>query len=316
MLPSVVQKFVTDVIETFPAISGKLKSYVDELEHGGKTYGDAAERIFGLADALATSRGWEREDILDHYAEFVIEYLREQARFISTGEFSNEGRSFEDIKAEVYEDEEHMLSYMYGLLISYALFPHHYAQYRFFLDVYLPLVPKNGRCVEFGSGHGLFMAETLAHSPDRFVEGYDVSPAALQLSKDLLAASQCPPGHFLIELNDVVKKTLPADKYDAMVATGLLEHIPDPEGFLRRMRDKLASDGHFFVMLPVNVAHADHMILFHEPSDCRKLMQDTGFKLVAEEVVPTEDLPPEELKAQKVPIIYLGVFQKTEPGTA
>ncbi|MGD9713345.1 MAG: hypothetical protein AB7V46_14935, partial [Thermomicrobiales bacterium] len=228
MIPAVVSRFVADVQANFPAISGKIESYARELSADGARYQEAADHIFGLVDGIAKRRGWDRQEVLDYYADFVIEYLREQERFVSTGVFSNEGRTFEDIRAEIYDNDEHMLGYMVGLFISYVIFPHHYAQYRFYVDQFLPLIPSDGQCVEFGCGHGFFMSETLRLGPGRHVEGYDVSAAALRLAEDLLAVARVPADRTVLSLDDVVTKDLPRPVYHGMTAAGLLEHIADP----------------------------------------------------------------------------------------
>lgn len=309
-LPHQLTTFISEVKSTFPTISGKISSYVEENSSDLSVYSQSSEWIFTLAEKMSEERGWDNAQLLDFYADFVVDYLREQERFVASGVFSNAGRTFEDVRVDVYEDDEHMTSYLVGLLLSYVIFPHHYAQYRFFVDEYLPLLPDEARCVEFGCGHGLFLAETLRDTKKRVVEGYDVSPAALELAHSLLNAAGVDKSRAHLSLDDVVSNTLGSEKYDGMTAAGLLEHIENPRGFLERVREKLSDTGYFFVMLPINTAHSDHLILFDEPSDCQNLMKDGGYRLIKERIVPTEKGDWNFLKENKIPILYVGVYQK------
>src|SRR5690606_20950128 len=105
--------FARTVKTTFPVLSGKIDSYVQRLS-AEPGYYETSDHIFRVARAVCRDRGWTDDDLYGFYADFVIDYLREQQSFLSSGQFSNEGRSFDDIREEVYQDDAHMTGYMMG----------------------------------------------------------------------------------------------------------------------------------------------------------------------------------------------------------
>lgn len=140
----------------------------------------------GSARAAGPHRaGWGEDQLREYYAEFVVDYLREQSQFLHTGSYSSENRDIQAIADEVYHNDEYMRAYMMGLLASYAIFPHHHRQYRFFVDRFEPSLPNDGACIEFGVGHGMFLAHLLKKQPGRRGYGYDLSNMALTIARSV-----------------------------------------------------------------------------------------------------------------------------------
>ena len=308
--------FIRETHDRYPMISGRLSGYIDKLSSVGTEYFALAETVIDCLWEIARRRGWEADEVYDYYADFVIDFLREQDQFLKSGQYSNAAKGLAEITRDVYHDDEYMRSYMIGLLASYAIFPHHFEQLRFYRDVFEPMLDPRGDCIEFGVGHGLFMSVLLAGSQHRRGFAYDVSDEALAIAKTLLNVRGIAQDRVVIENCDVVSMDLGTRKYAAMTAAGLLEHIDNPHAFLQAVRANLLEDtGRFFVMLPINTAHTDHLILFDNVDDCRKLMTEGGFEPVEERVVPTEDLPNEELARRQVPIVYLGIYRSAGMST-
>lgn len=101
-------------------------------------------------------------------------------------------------------------------------------------------LPGRGRVLDVGTGFGHFLEALRAEGFD--AEGLESSP----LARERLAARGLR-AHAGMMPDDVV---LPAESYDAITASMVLEHVANPIGFLRRARDLLRPGGLLFVRVP------------------------------------------------------------------
>jgi 2-polyprenyl-3-methyl-5-hydroxy-6-metoxy-1,4-benzoquinol methylase len=298
-------RFCQAVHSNFPILRRTLASYISEL-YPRPGYLVQAERLMGLALQLSERIGLSYDDLLGAYAEFCIAHLREQDEFLKTGEFRNASKGFEEVRLEVYENDEYMKSYMLGHLLTCAVFPHHFEQYQFFMNRFVPSLPANATVCEFGVGHGLWITSFLAHSAGRRGFGCDISPTSLMLAQHMAEIRGIGADRINLVLADAVKHDLSGKVYDAAIASGVLEHIEDPEGFLKKIRSNLTPHtGRLFTMVPTNTALPDHLILFNEIAEIQAMYQRAGMFLDAEEVssarAPAND-------DGRIPEVHVGIF--------
>lgn|GEM_PF-6839174 len=302
---------IEEIVTIYPVFEKTLSRYVRILAGQGTSYFFAAETLVRTTLELSRMMGLTRDDLLDCYAEFCFGYLRDQETFVETGELHVVEGGFQEIKKKVYDNQEYMIQYMMGLLISYALFPHHYRQYRFFCDRFVPQVSKEGVCCEFGVGHGLWLSSLMADRDGLLGIGYDISETCLKLSDAMMRIRGIPESKYRLHLADVAALELDETGYVAMVASGLLEHIENPSAFLQSIRPHLAPEvGRLFAMAPVNTAHPDHLLVFESVDAIKDLFAGNGFRLLDESAIPTADLPDDELSRQRIPIVHLGIYAR------
>lgn len=278
-------RFCKDVHATFPVLGKTLHDYLAQLR-SKPGYAETAERLVELAFGLGERIGLTYEDVLDAYAEFCLTFLREQREFLETGAYRNAEAGFEKVKHEVYENDEYMTHYMLGHLLSCAVFPHHYEQYQFFMGCFVPATPDDARIFEFGPGHGLWISSYLAHAPGRTGQACDVSPLCVRLAQQMLPLRGISPERCALFHGDAVQHELGSEMFDAMIASGLLEHIEDPGAFLRRIRANLKPHtGRLFTMVPTNTAHPDHLVLFTRVEEIQAMYRDAGFVIEDERIL-------------------------------
>jgi ubiquinone/menaquinone biosynthesis C-methylase UbiE len=307
--PSQLDRFVADVQKTFPALAKTLSAYLGQLR-GEPGYAAAAEELVRLVFRLGECVALSYDDVLDGYADFCLTYLREQNFFLETGEYRNSSNGFEAVRCEVYENDEYMKHYMLGHMLSCAVFPHHYVQYRFFIDRFVPSISPQGTAFEFGLGHGLWLGTVLAHSPQRRGDACDISPTCIGLAEHTMRLLGISPERFRVTLADAVQFDLEGRQFDAMIASGLLEHIEDPESFLKRIRPNLRPEsGRLFTMVPTNTALPDHLVLFTEVDEIRDLYRRAGFTIV-EECVASAASTGDLSAGAPVPMVHLGILAR------
>jgi 2-polyprenyl-3-methyl-5-hydroxy-6-metoxy-1,4-benzoquinol methylase len=100
-------------------------------------------------------------------------------------------------------------------------------------------LPARGRVLDVGTGFGHFLDALRAEGFD--AEGLESSA----LARERLAARGLRAHAGMMP--DVV---LPAEGFDAITASMVLEHVADPMGFLRRARELLRPGGLLFVRVP------------------------------------------------------------------
>lgn len=162
----------------------------------------------------------------------------------------------------------------------------------------LELVPRSARCVlDIGCGAGRLGA-TLRERQSASVTGVEFDEQAAKIARSRLDKVVCGD----IETTDIDFKS---QSFDAVVCADILEHLRDPAGLLRRIREWLSPDGVLVTSLP-NVRH--HSVVrsllegnftyesaglldkthlrFFTRREMEKLLFRAGFEIVTQQIVP------------------------------
>jgi len=97
------------------------------------------------------------------------------------------------------------------------------------------LVPPPAKLLDVGCGTGVLMK--ALEQQGYTVNGIEPSPFASKFAKE--------KGHN-VQTGDFLSLDLPPDRYDAVLALEVIEHVYDPGRFLRRARQTLRSGGLFY----------------------------------------------------------------------
>ena len=89
-------------------------------------------------------------------------------------------------------------------------------------------------------------------------------------------------------LEDIAKYVPQKQKYGLFNCYGILEHIEKPKDFVLNIKKFLNNEGVIFIMLPINVPHQDHIILFEDLLSVQNFLKDCGLVMLEEEIIPTE----------------------------
>lgn len=109
----------------------------------------------------------------------------------------------------------------------------------------LALLPERGRVVEVGCGAGRFLRAVRRARPDLEVCGVDVSARALA------RAAALAPGTDLRRVEGPDAPIPAGDgEFDAALALDVLEHVSDPDGFLRELARVVAPGGALHLHVP------------------------------------------------------------------
>lgn len=209
------------------------------------------------------------------YANFALDAIRLQNVFVKTRDYAV--KSYAQAAEQVYHNDEYMLNlYLPGILLSHYLWPHHYRQHKFFEHTFLPdVVRQGGVFADVGIGTGFFSLKMLRGAPNVLGRGFDISPGARTHALSLVQSFGLAD-RYDVQLQDVVQNT-PESFADWLISVEVLEHLEDPESFLRALRKMLKPGGKAFITAALNAANADHIYLYRNPLEVADQLMRSGF---------------------------------------
>ena len=219
----------------------------------------------------------ERAGAVDAYSRFALDALRLQAQFDKDGVYA--ARPYAAVVADVYANEAYMTSrYLPGLLLSNYLWPHHYRQVRYFEEFFVADMVRIGAesFCDVGVGTGLYSRLVLEAIPTVVGLGIDISPSSKAYAERHVAAFGAAD-RYQVELRNIVAD--PGPQVDRLVCVEVLEHLEDPEVFLRALRAMLRPGGKGFIGTALNAANADHIYLYRTIDEIRVQIARAGFTI-------------------------------------
>ena len=139
-------------------------------------------------------------------------------------------------KAEYFAGENDQGYFNYADM-KQALLPH----FRRRIQTIEARVPQRGRLLDFGCAAGYFLEEAQPH-------GWNIS--GVELSRDMARSAE----HLLHVPIYTSLETVPAGNFDAITLWEVIEHLPDPIGTLRQLRDRLRPGSVLMLSTP-NTGH-------------------------------------------------------------
>lgn len=214
---------------------------------------------------------------LEALAQTSFDFIRLQARFRKTGRYRRSESAA--IVREVYHNQTVMEgSYLDGLFLTYAFWPHHVRMLKFYLERFLPALTPGARIAEIGVGHGLMALLLFQHTSPGAYTAIDISPFSLAYTQALLTAHQLAPLSLKYLEADIMHASL-ADQaqlicapMQAVLCCEVLEHVHDPDQLLAQIDGWLAHHGLVFVTTCANMEAEDHIYRFESPQHIRSLL--------------------------------------------
>lgn len=252
-----------------------------ESKHG-EEFWRQAERLVGYSSALGGQPG-------EALMEYTLAYLKEQARFLKTGEYSHS--DFDDVRREVYDNPEVMQRfYLDGLLLTHAFWPIHFDMHDFFDSEFVLRVPEGGVGTEYGFGHGLYLLEVLTARPAATARAFDISQFSLDFAARLLQHGGVARSRFSLGFADVREPfRIENGTFSWAIFAEIIEHIPDPAFSLRELRRTLKPGSPVFATTVIHSNALDHIYQFENVDEVRTMVRGAGFEIEAERVLKVRD---------------------------
>lgn len=287
-------------------------SEIDPL-HGKKVKSDLSvfdDVFYAKADLfidrfenLLTEKGKSLEYGIGCYFKMIADVRSETKHFVRTGEYTS--KSFDEVNQRVYNNPDVMEYYMNGLLLSQFLWAHHYTILNYFTDNLIEKAGNIDHYLEMGGGHGLYISEAirLLNKEAKF-DLIDISPSSIEASRTLINNSNVQ--YILSDIFAVAAER----KYDFITMGEVMEHVEDPVALLKKLGDLLKKKGRMFITTPTNAPAIDHIYLFKNADDIRKVIQEAGFTILDELCVYSEKVTKVRAEKFKIAMMYAAFIEK------
>ena len=212
--------------------------------------------------------------VVDAFARFSSDVIVAQARYEATGAYAS--RTYAEVKAAVYDQRAVMDEYLWGVLLTNVLWPHHFELHTFFERSFLAKLVGARSLLEIGSGHGGWGIEALVHYPDLRLEGFDISPSSIAIAGQLAAAAGVASRATYRQGDALALPEGPS--YEVVVCCFLVEHLEDPDALFAAIAARLCGGGHAFVTGALTAAQIDHIYEFRRESELVVLAERYGMR--------------------------------------
>lgn len=254
-------------------------------------------------------KGHDLAYMANSYLTIVGDTFQEQIYFMKHKEYRH--KSYEDVAGHVYHDKDYMDKYMYGLAITSFLWPNHLDMGRFFVDT----VPrdKEGKYLDIGPGHGYYLMKAMELGSFSGFLGIDISEASIKQTQAII-------DHFKPEFKDKFQlknmdfldaKELEPNSFDAVVMGEVLEHVEQPDVFLKRISELVKDDGYVYVTTCINAPAVDHIYLWRTTSALEEMIENCNLKITQPLRLPYEGKTLEESEAEDLSINVAYVLEKS-----
>jgi SAM-dependent methyltransferase len=250
------------------------KTFVDVASEFGEPWANEFDlhlgKLFGT-DPTAYA------DAVRGYAKFAIDAMRLQRLF--NKKLRYEDCTYEEACANVYMNEEYMMKlYLPGILVSHFLWRHHYRQFLYYKENFLPLLAtaRDKRFYDVGTGTGFYTVQMFRGDAALEGTGIDISPHSRRFTANQIRAWGYE-GSFTSLNKNIIGADL--EPFGFIQTVEVLEHLSDPQLFLDHIRKLLAPGGQGFITAALTAPNADHIYLYWTPDDVIKQLVNAGFKV-------------------------------------
>ncbi len=211
------------------------------------------------------------------YTSFAIDAMRLQALF--NKELKYRDITYDEACDKVYMNEDYMMNlYLPGIFVSHFLWRHHYRQFMYYKNAFLPLCSSNAaddkKFYEVGTGTGFYTAQVFRHDRDFLGFGIDISPYSREFTLRNIRGWGYESSFASMNLNIIGADLEPLP---CIQTVEVLEHLNDPQLFLRHLRRLLRPGGHGFIAAALAAPQADHIYLYWSPQDVMRQLAAAGF---------------------------------------
>lgn len=260
-----------------PFVGGRVEALA---ERHGAHYRERAERhLAALLEHLGGDLA-RLDAACTAFLEMTFDVLRLQNGFYRTGRFALEVEA--DAMAEIYANSELMPGrYLTGLYLAQMFWDNHYEKLLFFEDAFLPRLADGARLLDVGTGPGTYAILARERRPGLAVTANDISPHSRPMLEGLLAArTGARDGVEFAEGDFTALFAGSGPRFDAVVFSEVVEHLPDPQAGMRQLARLLAPGGLVFFTTATNAAFYDHTIVFERVGEIEALVERHGFDVL------------------------------------
>jgi len=299
--PQDAQKLLELIRTDYPAFYQSVNENISKNPNAFKelssfALGWAKEAIG--ADAL--------EVIAKGYAYFVTDVNRHQIEYCIRGHYKN--KSYTEVYDQIYNNDEYMNIYHWGVFATLFLWNHHLRIYDFYRDQFLPMLDNCANMIELGSGSGIWSTLTCSLCPNITTLGIDISKSSLNIAQKI-SKSAGVSLRASFKVGDALTFKQNA-LFDAGISCFLLEHLEAPKELMNNLAQCVKPGAPIFITAAITAAEVDHIYEFKNEVEVLDLLNESGFRIL--QVQSTSPEPDERLCFLPRSIAIIAVRKSSE----
>ncbi len=226
----------------------------------------------------------------DAFVQFSTDVNLAQARYEVDGSYQN--KSFAEVYANHYSQIDTMNEYLWGIYLTNFLWAHHTEISLLYADTFLAKLPATSQIVEIAPGHGGWGAWALSRLPQAQLQGFDISPSAIQIASSVTRAAGVADRATYTERDALDLTHMPQSIADGLICNFLVEHLERPEKLFAVVSHLLKPRAIGFITGALTAAQVDHIYEFRYESELVKMCEEQGLRVLQTlSVGPTRTLP-------------------------
>ncbi len=273
-IPSLVNSLVTTIVQTNQLYLNGLYQTLAKLQ---------PEEMQELEEYLifCLGQGLSIDYLAECYLTITGDCLRESIYFQEHKKYRYS--RLDDVAGSVYYNDKYMPLYMHGLLITLFFWPNHLELFRFFRKT----LPKNkkGNYLEIGPGHGYFFKTAMALTKYTNFTGVDFSETSIKQTKALVEMNK-KGNNLFFHCVDFLQFPLKLSGFDAIVMGEMLEHVENPQDFLKKIVLIAKKHAYIFISTCINAPAIDHIYHFKDTKQLENLFSDCGLRIKKQIILP------------------------------
>lgn len=233
--------------------------------------------------------GYDIEKLAEAYLMMVNDVRSETKYFLENGKYRNS--TYEEVKSNVYFNDNYMEQYMLGLVLSDYIWQNHLLITKWLKNQFIQIDTK-GKYLEIGPGFGLYFLLAIENTNFTEYRAVDLSPKSVEEARKFVEYFCRGKKNWSIVCEDFFSYK-GNEKFDCIVMGEVLEHVENPERMLRKIHSLLNVGGISYISTVINAPAIDHIYLFSSVEDVLRITEKSGF-VVEEYLCTTENNVPLE----------------------
>jgi len=271
---------------------------------------EEVDKLENLLDFYVLRECCSLEGIVDKYLNHIASLVEEQRYFVEFGKYRYS--TFDEVE-NYYKKSDSMSDYTVALGLSTYLWNLHRQLYRLFSKALILGNSDSSRVgyLEIGPGHGEYFVTAMQKTNFQKYTAIDISKTAVELTLDYIRYSLPDTKKQYEIIHEDIFKYQTSELFDMVIMGEVLEHVENPNAFLRRIYELASDDATIFITTAINAPQVDHISLFNSFNEVTNLIENERFAIVDSVAVNANNLSLDKAEKRKVAINAGFILKKT-----